>query len=136
MSATDGNAPLPRVYLCTPRKLGEFNHHLAERIEARGFDVDGSFQTVEDTAPEVSFKRTVTLIRQADIFVVVFRDYEENLNTEVGVAFAWNIPRFGIDYAAPKTDMVCRYVGKLVKPAQVPDALREAVLSTTSPRRF
>ncbi len=85
---------MKKVFLCTPHKLGNLNHELIKRIEKSGFEVlCAATHTPQDLPAMEIFKKNVELIRKSDIFVAVLKDYDKDLTSEVGMAFAWNKPR-------------------------------------------
>lgn len=70
------------------------------------------------------FKTNVGLIKQADLFIAVLKDYGKDLTAEVGMAYAWNIPRIGIDFNAQRTDVMCFYAfDRLIKPEDLEETL-------------
>ena len=113
------------VFLCTPHKLGKLNHQIIKRIEVLGFNV---LCAVTHSPQDVPFKRmfetNAGLIKKSDIFVAVLKDYGKDLTAEVGMAYAWGIPRIGIDYNASKNDVMCYYAfDKIIKPEEIEDIL-------------
>ena len=115
------------IYLCTPHKLGDFNRELAERIGRESFKIVGAFShTPQDVTKKDIFDRNVELLKSADVFIAVFKDYGKDLTAEVGMAFAWNMPRFGIDYTALESDIMSFYgIGRIIKPEQLEETLKE-----------
>ncbi|NMC35525.1 hypothetical protein GYA49_00610 [Candidatus Beckwithbacteria bacterium] len=98
------------VFLCTPHKLGQLNFDLIKRIEKLGFKVLCAVtHSPQNVSYQQMFQTNVNLIKQADIFVVVLKDYGKDLTAEVGMAYAWQIPSIGIDYNADKTDVMSYY---------------------------
>lgn len=115
------------VFLCTPHKLGDLNHQLIKRIKILGFNV---LCAVTHSSQKVSFEQmfetNVDLIRKSDIFVAVLKDYGKDLTAEVGMAYAWEIPKIGIDYNASKEDVMCYYAfDEIIKPEQLEDTLNK-----------
>ena len=52
------------------------------------------------------FKQNVELIKKADVFVAVLKNYGKDLTAEVGMAYGWGIPSLGIDYNALEKDIL------------------------------
>ncbi|MDO8551221.1 MAG: hypothetical protein Q7S03_00870 [bacterium] len=117
---------MKKVYLCTPHKLGNLNHDLIKRIQDLGFEVlcavTHSPQNVP--YPEI-FQRNVDLIKKADIFIAVLKDYGKDLTAEVGMAYGWRIPSIGIDYNANKEDVMSYYaLDEIIKPEELENTLK------------
>ncbi|MFA6005710.1 MAG: hypothetical protein WC775_04465 [Patescibacteria group bacterium] len=115
------------VFLCTPHKLGELNFELINRIKALGFEVLCAVtHSPQNVSHDKMFETNVGLIRKADIFVAVLKDYGKDLTAEVGMAYAWNMPRIGVNYTADEKDIMCYYaLDQIVKPDQLEETLRE-----------
>lgn len=118
---------MKKIYLCTPHKLGALNFELIARIKSQGFEVfSATTHTPQDTSKEEIFKRNVELIRDADIFIAVLKDYGKDLTAEVGMAYAWNKIRLGIDYTALDTDIMSYYAfEKIIKQEELEQELRK-----------
>ncbi len=118
---------MKKVYLCTPFKLGQLNQELINRIEGCGFEVLCAVtHTPQNVSKKDIFAQNVKLIKEADIFIAVLKDYGKDLAVEVGMAYAWNKPRFGIDYTALESDVMCFYgLEKIVKPEELKKTLEE-----------
>ena len=118
---------MKKIYLCTPHKLGELNHELINRIQALGFEVLCAVtHTPQNVSLDKIFMINVNLIKQADIFVAVLKDYGKDLTAEIGMAYAWNKPIIGIDYNAQRTDAMCYYAcNKIIKPEDIEKELLE-----------
>ena len=116
---------MKKVFLCTPHKLGQLNHELIERISKLGFDVLCAVtHSPQDIPFEEMFENNINLIKQADIFVAVLKDYGKDLTAEVGMAFAWNMPSIGIDYTALKDDVMSYYsFNQIIKPEEIETVL-------------
>ncbi|MBI4163892.1 MAG: hypothetical protein HY512_03445 [Candidatus Aenigmarchaeota archaeon] len=114
------------VFLCTPHKLGDLNYQLIDRIKKLGFNVLCAVTHSPQNVPyDQMFKANVKLIKKSDIFVAVLKDYGKDLTAEVGMAYAWNMPRIGIDFNANRNDVMCYFaLGNMIKPEQL-----EATLS-------
>jgi nucleoside 2-deoxyribosyltransferase len=98
------------VFLCTPCKLGNLNLELIERIKKMGFKVSCAMtDTPQKMSYEKIFENNINLIKSADIFVAVLKDYGKDLTAEVGMAFAWGVPTLGLDYNANKDDVMSYY---------------------------
>src|SRR4030042_2342922 len=106
------------VFLCTPHKLGDLNYELIKRIESLGFNVLCAVTHSPKNVPyNERFKKNVELIRKADIFIAVLKDYGKDLTAEVGMAYAWDMPRIGINYNAEEKDVMCYYaLQKIIEP--------------------
>lgn len=115
------------VFLCTPHKLSELNHDLIKRIKVLGFEVLCAVTHSPQNIPyDQMFKTNVDLIKRADIFVAVLKDYGKDLTAEVGMAYAWNIPSIGIDYAAINSDVMSYYaLGQIIKPEELEEMLKK-----------
>lgn len=113
------------VFLCTPHKLGELNFQLIERIKKLGFNVlCAATHTPQDLDFEQIFRMNVDLIKKADIFIAVLKDYGKDLTAEVGMAYGWGIPRIGIDFNAKKEDVMSYFAfDKVIKPEQIEEIL-------------
>lgn len=118
---------MKKVFLCTPHKLGELNHQLIKKIEGLGFEVLCAVTHSPQDAPfDRMFETNVEMIKKSDIFVAVLKDYGKDLTAEVGMAYAWCMPRIGIDYNAKKEDVMCYYAfDKIIKPEEIEQALEE-----------
>lgn len=116
---------MKKVFLCTPHKLGKLNNELIDRIKSVGFEVICAVtHSPQDVPFDQMFETNIELIKQSDIFVAVLKDYGKDLTAEVGMAYAWNIPRIGIDYNAQKSDVMCYYaLQEIIKPEQLEDIL-------------
>ncbi|MFH1752205.1 MAG: nucleoside 2-deoxyribosyltransferase [archaeon] len=116
---------MKKLFLCTPHKLGNLNLELINRIKELGFEVLCAVtHTPQDTEFDEMFKKNVELIKQADVFVAVLKDYGKDLTAEVGMAYAWNKPKIGIDFNAKKEDVMCYYAfDKVIKPEQLEEFL-------------
>ena len=114
------------VFLCTPHKLGDLNHQLIDRIRKVGFEVlCAATHSPQDVPHKEMFATNVALIKRADIFVAVLKDYGKDLTAEVGMAYAWKIPCIGIDYEAKDTDVMSYYaLNKIIKPEELEDTLK------------
>ena len=123
---------MKKVYLCTPHKLGALNHEFINRIEKLGFEVLSAVtHTPPNFPPTKIFKLNVHLMKQADLFVVVLKDYGKDLTAEVGMAYGWGIPLIGIDYTAQRTDTMCFYAfEKIIKSEDLEKTLSEFNLKT------
>jgi len=117
------------VFLCTPHKLGDFNHELIDRIKKLGFEVlCAATHSPQDVPFDKMFETNVKLIRDADIFVAVLKDYGKDLTAEVGMAYAWDMPRIGVDYNALKDDVMCYYAfDKIIKPEELEQELLKII---------
>ena len=109
------------VFLCTPHKLGDLNHELIDRIKKLGFDVlCAATHTPQDIPYDQIFKMNADLIKKADIFVAVLKDYGKDLTAEVGMAHGLGKPSIGIDFNADKEDVMCYYaLDEVVLPDQL-----------------
>lgn len=114
------------VFLCTPHKLGDLNYELIARIKALGFNVLCAVTHSPQDAPhDQMFLTNVNLIRQSDIFIAVLKDYGKDLTAEVGMAYAWNMPRIGIDFNAKESDVMTYYaLDQIIKPEKLEEILR------------
>lgn len=115
------------VFLCTPHKLGDLNHELINRIKNLGFEVLSAVtHSPQDVPYEEMFKTNVELIKKADIFIAVLKDYGKDLTAEVGMAYAWNKPSIGIDYNARDSDVMSYYaLHKIIKPENLEKTLKK-----------
>lgn len=127
-----------KVFLCTPHKLGELNYQLIEKIENIGFNVLCAVTHSPQNAPyKKMFNTNVKLIKQSDIFVAVLKDYGKDLTAEVGMAFAWDMPRLGIDYNARKEDVMCYFsLPQIIKPNKLEQSLLELENKLSSKARI
>ena len=118
---------MKKVFLCTPHKLGDFNNRLIRRIREQGFEVlCAATHSPQDTPHDKMFKTNVNLIRQADIFIAILKDYGKDLTAEVGMAFAWKMPLIGIDINAIEKDVMCYYAfDKIIKLEELEKTLSE-----------
>ncbi len=118
---------MKKVYLCTPHKLGVLNYELINRIKKLGFEVLCAVtHTPQNVSREEIFRMNAQLIKQADLFVAVLKDYGKDLTAEVGMAYGWGIPLIGIDYTAQKTDVMCFYAfDKIITPEDLEKTLSE-----------
>ena len=116
---------MKKVFLCTPHKLGELNHELIKRIEKLGFKVLCAVtHSPQDIPFDQMFKKNVKLIKEADIFIAVLKDYGKDLTAEVGMAYAWKKPSIGIDFSADKEDVMCYYaLDKIIKLEELEETL-------------
>lgn len=115
------------VFLCTPHKIGSLNQDLIKRIKDLGFDVLSAVtHSPQNVSPDKMFHTNVSLIKKADIFVAVLKDYGKDLTAEVGMAYAWNIPSIGIDYNANKSDVMSYYaLDRIIKPEELEEILKQ-----------
>ncbi|MBI3466922.1 MAG: DinB family protein [Planctomycetes bacterium] len=113
------------VFLCTPLKLAELNQQLIERIKRIGFKVLCAMtDSPSDVSPDEMFRTNVGLIRRADFFVAVLKDYGKDLAAEVGMAYAWNMPTIGIDFNANEADVMCYHaLDRVIKPGDLEETL-------------
>ncbi|HLD56781.1 MAG TPA: nucleoside 2-deoxyribosyltransferase [archaeon] len=113
------------VFLCTPHKLGSLNYDLIERIKKLGFNVLCAVtHSPQNVSFDEMFKTNINLIKSADIFVAVLKDYGKDLTAEVGMAFAWEKPTIGIDFNAKQNDVMCYYaLDKVIKPEELENSL-------------
>ncbi len=113
------------VFLCTPHKLGALNYELIDRIKALGFEVlCAATHTPQDLPYDDLFEANVALIKRADVFVAVLKDYGKDLTAEVGMAYAWGKPSIGIDYNAQTSDVMSYYaLNNIIKPEELEDSL-------------
>jgi nucleoside 2-deoxyribosyltransferase len=118
---------MKKVFLCTPHKLGKLNHTLIERITKQGFEVLCAVtHSPQDAPKDKMFQTNVDLIRAADIFIAVLKDYGKDLTAEVGMAYAWKMPSIGVDFEAKDTDVMCYYaLDKIIKPEDLEKTLLE-----------
>lgn len=114
------------VYLCTPHKLGDLNHELVKRIKDLGFEVLCAVTHSPQNVPyDQIFQTNVDLIKRADIFIAVLKDYGKDLTAEVGMAYGWGIPSIGIDYNANNSDVMSYYaLGKIIKSEELEETLK------------
>lgn len=114
------------VFLCTPHKLGELNFELIKRIKTLGFEVLCAVtHSPQNVSHDQMFETNVGLIKKADIFVAVLKDYGKDLTAEVGMAYAWDMQRIGIDYTANEKDIMCYYaLNKIIKPEELEETLK------------
>ena len=117
---------MKKVFLCTPHKLGDLNYQLISKIKNLGFEVICAVTHSPQNVPfDQMFDNNVALIKQCDIFVAVLKDYGKDLTAEVGMAYAWNMPRIGIDYTALNTDVMSYYaLEKIIKPEELEETLQ------------
>ncbi len=115
------------VFLCTPHKLGQLNLELIDRIQALGFDVlCAVIHSPQDVLHDQMFQNNVNLIKQADIFVAVLKDYGKDLTAEVGMAYAWGIPSIGINYTADERDVMSYYaLSEIIEPSALEVTLKK-----------
>ena len=108
---------------CKERELGA---ELTERIQRLGFRVLSALTDSPDDVPlPEMFRNNVELIRQSDIFVAVLSKYGKDLAAEVGMAYAWGMPRIGLDFTALEEDVMVYYaLEKIVKPSDLEESLR------------
>lgn len=113
------------IFLCTPHKLGDLNHELIGRIGKCGFKVLCAVtHSPQDRSSKEIFDTNVGLIKAADIFVAVLKDYGKDLTWEAGMAYGMNMPTIGIDYNALETDIMTYYsLDKIIKPDELEDTL-------------
>jgi len=113
------------VFLATPHKLGNLNHELIERIKRMGFSVLCAVTHSPQDAPlEKMFKTNVNMIKKSDIFIAVLKDYGKDLTAEVGMVYAWDKPRIGIDFNAKKEDVMCYFaLDEVIKPEDLEKTL-------------
>lgn len=117
---------MKKVFLCTLHKLGDLNYKLIDKIKGFGFEVlCAATHSPQNVPYEQMFKTNVNLIKQADIFVAVLKDYGKDLTAEVGMAFAWKMPSIGIDYNAEKDDVMMYYAfDKIIKENDLENTLQ------------
>lgn len=116
------------VFLSVPMKERTFGLELVERIEALGFDVLSALgdESPDDAPPGEMFQTNVELIRRSNIFVAVLGSHGKDLAAEVGMAYAWGMPRLGVDCGAAGDDVMVRQaLERIVRPEEVTDALRD-----------
>ena len=113
------------VFLCTPHKLSDLNAQLVERIKSQGFNVlSAATHSPQNVPPEKIFRTNVDLIKKAEIFIAVLKDYGKDLTAEVGMAYAWNKPRIGLDFNAKKEDVMCYFAfDQIIKPEDLEKTL-------------
>jgi nucleoside 2-deoxyribosyltransferase len=113
------------VFLCTPHKLGTLNYELIERIKALDFNVLCAVTHSPQEVPFAQmFKTNIELIKRANIFVAVLKDYGKDLTAEVGMAYAWGKPSIGINYTANKNDVMCFYaLDYIIQPKKLEEYL-------------
>lgn len=101
------------------------NFSLIDRIKKSGFEVlCAVIHNPQDAPKDQIFQINVDLIKKADIFIAVLKDYGKDLTAEVGMAYAWKIPSIGIDYDAKNTDVMCYYaLDKIIKPEELEETL-------------
>lgn len=114
------------IFLSVACKERELGAELTGRIERLGFRVLSALTDSPDDAPfPEMFRTNVELIRQSDIFVAVLNKYGKDLAAEVGMAYAWGMPRIGLDFAAIEKDVMVYYaLEKVVKPSELEECLR------------
>lgn len=117
------------IFLCTPHKLGNLNLELIDRIKKLGFEVlCAATHSPQDVSKDQIFTNNINLIKRADVFIAVLKDYGKDLTAEVGMAYAWNMPRIGIDYNADSRDIMCYYsLEKIIKPEELEETLKEYI---------
>lgn len=113
------------IFLCTPHKLGELNFSLIDKIKKQGFEVICAVTHSPQNVPgHQIFQTNADLIKRADVFVAVLKDYGNDLAAEVGMAYAWKIPSIGIDYEAKNTDVMCFYaLDEIIRPEKLEEVL-------------
>lgn len=137
-----------KVFLCAPLSLDVDTDKLVERIQKIGigggkstnnkvgkpgdeFNLEvfcAKKHSPQDVPGEQKFKNNIGLITQSDIFVAVLRDYGKDLTAEVGMAYAWGMPRIGIDANADKSDVMCYYaLQHLINDDQLKDTISDLV---------
>lgn len=109
------------IFLCTPHKLGALNHQLIKRIKDLGFRVTCAVtHTPQDIPYPKMFKRNIELIKKANIFVAVLKDYGKDLTAETGIAYGLGKIMIGINFNANKKDVMSYYAfNKIIKPKQL-----------------
>lgn len=81
---------------------------------------DTKFNYIED----YDRLHNVNLIKKSDVFLAVLNNYGKDLTAEVGMAYAWDMPRIGIDYNAIKGDVMCYYaLQEIIKPEELENTL-------------
>lgn len=115
------------VFLCAPHKLVEINRDLIKRIKNLGFEVLCAATHSPQNVPfNEMFQTNVALIKKADVFVAVLKDYGKDLTAEVGMVYAWGIPSIGIDYNANDADVMSYYaLEQIIKPGELEEALKK-----------
>jgi len=118
---------MTKIYLCTPHKLGDLNFELIKRIKKLGFEVlCAATDTPQNLPFEEIFDLNVDLIKKADVFVAVLKDYGKDLTAEVGMAYVLGIPRIGIDFNAKKEDIMTYYAfDKIIKEEELEEVLSQ-----------
>lgn len=116
------------AFLSVPMKERALGQELIGRIEALGFDVLSALgdDSPDDAPPEEMFRTNVELIRRSDIFVAVLGNHGKDLAAEVGMAYAWDMPRLGVDSGTGEDDVMVRQaLERIVRPEDLADALRD-----------
>ena len=113
------------IYLCSPRRLGELNYELIERIKKLGFNVlCAAIHTPQNIEPNKIFLRNFELIKNSDIFIAVLKDYGKDLTAETGIAFALGKPMIGIDFNANPEDIMSFHAfDKMIAPEKLEETL-------------
>ncbi|MFZ1946992.1 MAG: GNAT family N-acetyltransferase [bacterium] len=108
----------------TERALGE---KLVAEIESCGLQVLWGLgaQSPDDVPYEIMLQRNVRFIKQSDLFIAVLKNYGRDLAAEVGMAYAWGKPRFGIAFDARQDgSMVYFALEQIVQPESVAQVIR------------
>ena len=124
-----------RVYVAAPNRLAALTRTIMDRIDRIGdFEaVSASTHTDQTLSPRAIFDRNVELIRGANVFIAVLKDYGKDLTAEVGMAYMLrrsdsHIYRFtvGLDYTADPADVMSyNAFDKVVAPDQLETVLTD-----------
>lgn len=108
---------------CKERKEGNL---LVSRFKDLGFNVLSALDDSPDDAPYPQmFATNVELIRRSDIFVAVLKSYGKDLAAEVGMAYAWNMPRIGLNYDAVEKDVMVYFaLERIISPDDLEEVFR------------
>lgn len=124
-----------RVYVAAPNRLAALTRTIMDRIDRIGdFEaVSASTHTDQTLSPRAIFDRNVELIRGANVFIAVLKDYGKDLTAEVGMAYMLrrsdsHIDRFtvGLDYTVDPADVMSYHAfDKVVAPDQLETILTD-----------
>lgn len=126
-----------RVYVAAPNRLAALTRTIMDRIDRLGdFEaVSASTHTDQTLSPRAIFDRNVELIRGANLFVAVLKDYGKDLTAEVGMAYMLrrcdsHVDRLtiGLDYTADPADVMSYHAfDNVVAPDQLETILTDWV---------
>lgn len=116
-----------RLYVCAPNKIRDKTLEIVSQLSATSvnglsFDVVSAVTHTDQSLDGPGlFSRNVELIRSSQFFVAVLKDYGKDLAAEVGMAYALDIERVGLDFGANPADVMVYYSLPVIQPDKLGD---------------